>query len=143
MLNNFIYAKTKALFEEQLNKGNILDEAIVFIEDTKEIWNHGTYFGHNADFEYLENKLQKQESLLNVLANYNIEKPEGDYSVSLENIPSLVRLTGVGLDGNYYSVTVKQGETVDIGNTGWASVNLTGNVLTFTETGGILHECDI
>lgn len=143
MLNNFIYAKTKALFEEQLNKGNILDEAIVFIEDTKEIWNHGTYFGHNSDFEYLEDKLQKQESLLNVLANYNIEKPEGDHSVSLENIPSLVRLTGVCLEGNDYSVTVKQGETVDIENKGWASVNLTGNVLTFTETGGILGECDI
>lgn len=44
MLNNFIYSKTKDLFLEQLNAGNILDEAIVFIEDTKEIWNHGTYF---------------------------------------------------------------------------------------------------
>lgn len=78
-----------------------------------------------------------------MLANYNIEKPEGDHSVSLENIPSLVRLTGVCLEGNDYSVTVKQGETVDIENKGWASVNLTGNVLTFTETGGILDECDI
>jgi hypothetical protein len=45
MLNNFIYSKTKALFLEQLEAGNILDEAIVFIEDTKEIWNHGQYFG--------------------------------------------------------------------------------------------------
>lgn len=48
MLNNFIYAKTKALFEEQLDAGNVLDEAIVFIEDTKEIWNHGTYFGGDS-----------------------------------------------------------------------------------------------
>lgn len=37
MLNNFIYAQTKELFLEQLNARNILDEAIVFIEDTKEI----------------------------------------------------------------------------------------------------------
>ena len=44
MLNNFIYAKQKAIFEEKLNAGEILDEAIVFIEDTKEIWTHGTYF---------------------------------------------------------------------------------------------------
>ena len=44
MLENFIYSKTRALFEAQLNAGNVLDEAIVFIEDTKEIWNHGTYF---------------------------------------------------------------------------------------------------
>lgn len=45
MLNNFIYAQTKDLFLEALGAGNILDEAIVFIEDTKEIWNHGHYFG--------------------------------------------------------------------------------------------------
>jgi hypothetical protein len=45
MLENFIYAKEKSLFEEVLNNGEVLDEAIVFIEDTKEIWNHGTYFG--------------------------------------------------------------------------------------------------
>lgn len=45
MLNNFIYAKKKSLFEEKLNNGEVLNEAIVFIEDTKEIWNRGTYFG--------------------------------------------------------------------------------------------------
>lgn len=44
MLENFIYSQKKSLFLEQLNTGNILDEAIVFIEDTGEIWNHGTYF---------------------------------------------------------------------------------------------------
>lgn len=49
MLNNFIYAQTKELFLEKLNAGEVLDEAIVFIEDTKEIWNHGTYFAAKAD----------------------------------------------------------------------------------------------
>lgn len=48
MLENFIYAKQKSLFEEKLNNGEVLDEAIVFIEDTREIWNHGTYFDGNA-----------------------------------------------------------------------------------------------
>ena len=48
MLENFIYSKKKTLFEEALNKGEVLDEAIVFIEDTKEIWNHGTYFDGNT-----------------------------------------------------------------------------------------------
>lgn len=37
MLNNFIYAETKDLFLNELNAGNVLDEAIVFIADTKEI----------------------------------------------------------------------------------------------------------
>lgn len=45
MLTNFVYAKSKAMFEERLNMPNeVPDEAIVFIEDTKEIWTHGTYF---------------------------------------------------------------------------------------------------
>jgi hypothetical protein len=44
MLEKFIYAKEKSLFETALNNGEVLNEAIVFIEDTKEIWNHGTYF---------------------------------------------------------------------------------------------------
>lgn len=45
MLNDFIYAKKKSLFETALNNGQVLDEAIAFIEDTKEIWNHGSYYG--------------------------------------------------------------------------------------------------
>lgn len=51
MLNNFIYAETKDLFLEQLNAGNVLDEAIVFIADTGEIWNHGTYFAGDCGFD--------------------------------------------------------------------------------------------
>ena len=42
MLNNFIYAQSKAMFEERI--AEVPTEAIVFIEDTKEIWTHGTYF---------------------------------------------------------------------------------------------------
>ena len=59
MLNNFIYAKQKSLFEEALNNGEVLDEAIVFIEDTREIWNHGTYFDGNAvDLSNVEKSIQ-------------------------------------------------------------------------------------
>lgn len=42
MLTNFIYAQSKAMFEERI--AEVPNEAIVFIEDTKEIWTHGTYF---------------------------------------------------------------------------------------------------
>lgn len=64
MLNNFIYAKTKDLFLKELEAGNVLDEAIVFIENTKEIWNHGTYFdGKSVDISDIE------ESVNNILNN--------------------------------------------------------------------------
>ena len=59
MLEKFIYAKEKSLFEEALNNGEVLDEAIVFIEDTKEIWNHGTYFdGSKVDLSNIEASIQ-------------------------------------------------------------------------------------
>jgi hypothetical protein len=41
MLENFIHARKKSLFESALNNGEVPDEAIAFIEDTKEIWTHG------------------------------------------------------------------------------------------------------
>lgn len=59
MLNNFIYAQTKELFLEKLNAGEVLDEAIVFIEDTKEIWNHGTYFTTPMSEDIVRNMTQE------------------------------------------------------------------------------------
>ena len=43
MLGNFIYAQRKSLFEEKLSE--VRNDAIAFIEDTREIWNHGHYYG--------------------------------------------------------------------------------------------------
>lgn len=44
MLNNFIYSKRKDLFEQALNNNEVPEEAVAFIEDTKEIYNRNTYF---------------------------------------------------------------------------------------------------
>lgn len=55
MLENFIYAKTKDLFIKELEAGNVADEAIVFIEDTKQIWNYGTYFDCSVASEIFNN----------------------------------------------------------------------------------------
>ena len=37
MLNNFIYAKYKSLFLEQLEAGTVPEDAVVFIADTQEL----------------------------------------------------------------------------------------------------------
>lgn len=44
MDNNFIYAKNRHYFLDQLGSGNIKDESIVFIADSREIWNHGVFY---------------------------------------------------------------------------------------------------
>ena len=75
MLNNFIYAKTKALFEEALNNSQVPDEAIVFIEDTKEIWNHGHYFaGESID----PNIISEIQSEINTLTSNKLDKIEAE-----------------------------------------------------------------
>ena len=42
-----IHFKNKQKFEEELANNNILDTSICFIQDTKEIWTHGTIYGYN------------------------------------------------------------------------------------------------
>lgn len=67
MLNNFIYAKLKSLFEEKLAANEVSQEAIVFIEDTKEIWNHGTYFPSGKSIEEIENIVTSSETVRAVI----------------------------------------------------------------------------
>lgn len=79
MLNNFIYAKLKSLFEEKLAANEVPQEAIVFIEDTKEIWNHGTYFdGSTFDSSNIEASIKKDLATVATSGSYNdlIDRPE-------------------------------------------------------------------
>lgn len=84
MLENFIYFKKRVMFLDQLLEGNILDEAIVFIEDTRQIWNHGTYFdGSTFDPSNIEASIQD-------ILNTKVDK-----------------LPGKGLSTNDYTTTEK------------------------------------
>ena len=73
MLENFIYAKQKSLFEEKLNNGEVLDEAIVFIEDTREIWNHGTYFATGKSAEEIENIVASSETVQDIMEQIAVD----------------------------------------------------------------------
>jgi hypothetical protein len=85
MLENFIYAKKKYLFEDELLKGNILPEAIVFIEDTKEIWNHGTYFATGKSVEEIENIVASSETVQMIMEQ-----------VVLDTLPVKLEIEGIG-----------------------------------------------
>lgn len=111
MLNNFIYAKTKDLFTAQLQAGNVLDEAIVFIEDTKEIWNHGTYFcGITIDSENLDESVQtallsKQDTLVSgaSIKTINGESILGSGNIKVGNkLLVLTDSTDITLTPNVY-----------------------------------------
>ena len=103
MLNNFIYAQTKELFLNALNNEQVLDEAIVFIEDTKEIWNRGHYFGGGVDEDVITNI---QTSIANLDAT-KLSKTEADGLYALkEDIPDLEDyVTQSWIESNYLPKT--------------------------------------
>ena len=102
MLNNFIYAQTKDLFLEALGAGNILDEAIVFIEDTKEIWNHGTYFaGESIDPEII---LEIQAAIADIQENKANNSDLDSYVLKSElSVPT--KVSDLDNDSNFISST--------------------------------------
>lgn len=108
MLENFIYAKEKSLFEEALSNGEVLDEAIVFIEDTKEIWNHGTYFdGSTFDSSNIEASIQ------NIIDSYATKAEIPTKLSQLENDSDYITKTEVAdnyqVKGNYVEEDVYDG----------------------------------
>ena len=42
--NRFINCATLSIFNTSIESGSITDSDLVFIEDTKQIWTHGTYY---------------------------------------------------------------------------------------------------
>ena len=66
MITQFIYAIKKRDFLSELSKNNITHDSIVFIEETKEIWNRGVYYtgdlsnyATTGDVQQLNNDLTK------------------------------------------------------------------------------------
>lgn len=68
MLEKFIFSHQKTAFEEALNNNEVSNDAIVFIGDTKEIWNHGTYFdGSTFDPSDLNNQINNVKTSIDKL----------------------------------------------------------------------------
>ena len=76
LLNNFIYAELKSLFEAELEAGNILNEAIVFLQDTGEIWTHGHYFATSLSQSEIENLIKTSETIEEFINNLIDSKAE-------------------------------------------------------------------
>lgn len=53
-----IHFKTREAFDNELEKGNILDTSIVFIKDTLDIWTHGSIY-HCLDEGEFEEKMEE------------------------------------------------------------------------------------
>lgn len=74
MLEKNIYSELKDLFLQELNSGNVPEDAVAYIEDTKEIWTHGTYF----EFQ--------NRSLIQSICSEMIQDEMGNINTILESI---------------------------------------------------------
>ena len=73
-----IHFKNKENFEREVANGNILDTSIVFIQDTKEIYTHGTiYDGSTFDPSDIETSIQEINNRFNISLEYDlVEYPD-------------------------------------------------------------------
>ena len=81
-----IHFKTKANFNTQLEAGNILDTSIVYIQDAKEIYTHGTTYGTCLSEEQIETIIANSDTIADVLSQ--ISTLETSISTNLNNAKS-------------------------------------------------------
>ena len=121
MLGNFIYTKNKNFFLKQLEEGNILDEAVVFIEDTKQIWNHGTYFDCSVASEIFNNYKTEISNTYATKASLNnkVDKVSGKQLSSEDFTTSLkTRLEGINVHKHAFNALSALPDSGD----GWYSI---------------------
>lgn len=63
----FWLVKNKISLNEKIQNSEITDNCIVFIEDTREVWTHGQFYG--TDFENFKALEDKITSIQNVIKN--------------------------------------------------------------------------
>lgn len=66
---NLIHAAKKEDFEVEVANGNIKDSSIAFIEDTKEIWNHGSYYGTQLSVSEIEAIIAESQTIEDILTS--------------------------------------------------------------------------
>lgn len=94
-----IHFKNKQNFEVEIANGNILNNSIAFVQDTREIWTHGTYYATQLSIGEIEQIVTSstniQEAIEQIIKNNVPIVTDGDGLMFLAN------------DGNYKTVESK------------------------------------
>lgn len=81
MITQFIYAKNKKDFTYALGANTISNDSIVFIEETKEIWNRGVYYAGDLSNYATTGDIQQ--------LNTDLTKLVGDLQINIEQAYAL------------------------------------------------------
>lgn len=126
--NKFINCQTRAIFDSSLASGEIIDQHIVFIEDVKQIWTNGVFYGVD---EFSAEDLAMLTKLADVLVmdgdGTKVLANNGTYitmpsfteaeSETLINLAKLIVIDGDGtkvLANNGTYVSMPQLDTTDV-----------------------------
>lgn len=104
----FIHFKNKETFEKQLSEGNILDTSICFIQDTREIYTHGTIYGHDDKYytkeEVLEIVKNMYEEILKIIDfSNNSSEPETPEEPTVETFGEITEDNTITVNENLLS----------------------------------------
>lgn len=69
MLENLIYSQKKSLLTKELEAGNVPENAIAFIGDTKQIYAKGQYFAGGYTKEEIDAQLGDINTILESIIN--------------------------------------------------------------------------
>lgn len=123
----FIHAKKKKDFLNELNAGNILEEAVVFIENTKEIYHKGVYYNcKSVDISGCVTESQVQNIVLQAFDELSTVAFSGSYN-DLINKPTIPTIPSTLPNPN--SLVIKKNGVQKVSYTGSSSAiaDITGD----------------
>ena len=122
MAQRFVYVKTKSSFTS--TEENTYANSIVFIEDSKEIFTHGQYFGISTDYAQ---KITTAESEIDAL------------QAALSALQTTYAFTTIS-DGSNSASATATAKTIKFAATGKATVSVSENGVSIGATGTSLSE---
>lgn len=105
-----IHFKKKTTFTTELNAGNILDNSIVFIKDTKEIWTHGQLYSCSLTEEEINSIIKNSQSISDLTTAVGNKIDESTANTLISKAIGELTKASVGLDNVTNDPQVKRSE---------------------------------
>lgn len=105
-----IHFKKKTTFTTELNAGNILDNSIVFIKDTKEIWTHGQLYSCSLTEEEINSIIKNSQSISDLTTAVGNKIDESAANTLISKAIGELTKASVGLDNVTNDPQVKRSE---------------------------------
>lgn len=115
---NLIHCKNKSTIEQEIANGNILDTSIVFIQDTREIWTHGTFYSCNELAQSVELIKTKSDNTNIVYGTCSTSASTKAKVINIEGNENWQLAVGSVIMVKFSSTNTASNPTFNVNNTG-------------------------